>query len=445
MQSVSASRNSASDATLGSSGSAESQSPAGNDFVRPFGPSLPFLPNANLVGPVPDDFDFERHMTVPEGISRLGLPLGIRIRRNAEVERFNDESISETVDVLATPSPRPPDLDVGPALKVTYCYTESEIEELAHSQPLCDSLGPFPPSLIRQIAASRAKGKKEAELLRQVEKDKEKEADSSVRNKLIGTMEMQNPIKRVFGEAKEIVIPTIYLLNIRNRLIPPLHFFTNHRIESVHTSPQTIHTKFVRPFGIEEQSGEKVQLLDLGKMITLWGNDDNHECLSPLRFLEASKNLLAALQLLCKAPSEPRESTEGPTTNSTNYAIEYEQHLSYFKQLDDFEDTFAIWYDFEREARMDILLGNVVFDWAKYAARVHIILQTRQAIVSNAHLPRAKFPRLATSPDVSVARASSSKFFRDGAPACLLCGKPHRLFDHPGNISSFDDGKPLFV
>ncbi|KAG6894838.1 hypothetical protein C0992_004369 [Termitomyces sp. T32_za158] len=412
-RSASASRNSASGPAVvpDSSGTGESQVSTSDSSGRMFGPSLPFLPNANLVGPVPDSFDFERHMTVPEGIARFGIPLGIRIQRNVEIERYNDESISTTVDVLAIPSPRPPDLDVGPALKLSYCYTETELKELANSQALCDSLGPFPPSLIRQIAASRARGKKEAELVRQAEKEKEREIDSSIRNKLLGTMEMQNPVKRVFGEAKETVIPTIFLLNIRNRLIPPLHFFTNNQIELVHTSPQVIHTKFVRLFGIDEQCGEKVQLLDLGKMITLWGNDDVYECLSPLRFLEASKNLLAALQLLCKPPTESTDPLQAPTSNSTNYAIEYKKHLSYFKQMNDFEDTFALWYGFEREARMDILLGNVVFDWAKYAARVHIILQTRQA-VEHTNLPsRSKVPRLSIMHDVSSARAPTNKFF----------------------------------
>ncbi|KAG6876453.1 hypothetical protein C0992_012914, partial [Termitomyces sp. T32_za158] len=356
-------------------------------------------------------FDFEHHMTVPEGIARFGIPLGIRIQRNVEIERYNDESISMTVDILAISSPRPPDLDMRPALKLSYCYMETELEELANSQALCNSLGPFPPSLIRQITTSQARGKKEAELVWQAEKEKEREIDSAICNKLLGTMEMQNPVKRSFGEAKETVIPTIFLLNIRNQLILPLHFFTNNRIKLVHTSPRVIHTKFVRPFGIDEQCGEKVQLLDLGKMITLWGNDDIYECLSPLHFLEASKNLLAALQLLCKAPTEFTDPLQAPTSNSTNYAVEYEKHLSYFKQMNDFKDTFALWYDFKREARMDILLGNVVFDWAKYVACVHIILQTRQA-VEHSNLPsRSKLPQLSIMHDVLSAHAPTDKFF----------------------------------
>ncbi|KAG6895286.1 hypothetical protein C0992_002148 [Termitomyces sp. T32_za158] len=286
-------RNAPSDSTL-SSKNRRSQMSFNETSICVYGPTLPFLENAGILGPIPEGFDFEGRTIMPDGISRFGLPLGIRIQRNVEIERYNER-------------------------------------KLVNSQTLCDSLGPLAPSLIRQITAARAKGKKEAELARQAEKEKEKEVESSLWGKLMGTMEMQKPVRRAFGEAKEIVIPTIYLLNIRNRLIPPLHFFTNSCIELVHTSPQIIHTKFVRPYGVDEQSGDKVQLLDLGKMINLWGNDDTNECLSPLRFLEASKNLLAALRLLCKAPTESLEDTAAPTNNSTNYAIEYERHLTYFK------------------------------------------------------------------------------------------------------------------
>ncbi|KAG6870772.1 hypothetical protein C0992_012503, partial [Termitomyces sp. T32_za158] len=178
------------------------------DAVPIFGPALPFLPNAGIVGLIPEDFNFERHIVVPEGVTQLGLPLGTRIRRNVELEHFNEESIATTVDVMAMPVPRPPDADIGPPLKTPYFYTEEEIKELVGSQALCDSLGPLAPSLIRQIGASRDKKKRDADLARQAEKERDKEVDSSLRNKLLGTMEMQNPIRRVFGEAKEVVIPT---------------------------------------------------------------------------------------------------------------------------------------------------------------------------------------------------------------------------------------------
>ncbi|KAG6895915.1 hypothetical protein C0992_011607 [Termitomyces sp. T32_za158] len=177
-----------------SSENERSQISTGEIQTPTYGPSLPFLPNAGVVGPIPDDFDFERHTAVPGGISCFGLPLGIRIQCNVDIEHYNKESISQTVDVMATLAPRPPDMDIGPPLKIPYYYSESKIGELINSQTLCDSLGPLAPLLIWQITAAQAKGKQEAELAQQVEKDKEKEINSSMRGKLIGTMEMQKPI-----------------------------------------------------------------------------------------------------------------------------------------------------------------------------------------------------------------------------------------------------------
>ncbi|KAG6895793.1 hypothetical protein C0992_012504, partial [Termitomyces sp. T32_za158] len=197
-----------------SQGNQEPRPAIETDAGHPFGPSLLFLPNAGVVGPIPEDFDFQRHIVIPGAVTQLGLPLGTCIRRNVEIECFNEESIASTIDVMAMTVPWPPDADIGPPLKAPYFYTEDEIGELVGSQALCDSLGPFPPSLIRQIVAFRDKGKWDAELARQAEKERDKEADSSLRNKLLGTMKMQNPVRRIFGEAKEVVIPTVYLLNI---------------------------------------------------------------------------------------------------------------------------------------------------------------------------------------------------------------------------------------
>ncbi|KAG6886840.1 hypothetical protein C0992_002074 [Termitomyces sp. T32_za158] len=258
-----------------------------------FGPSLPYLPNTGITGPIPKGFDFDSRMIVPEGITCFSLPLGIRIQHNVGIKQHNDGSIAWTVDVMAMPVPRPPDMDIRPPLMNPFYYSDEEVEELVNSQALCEALGPFAPSLNCQIASSQAK----------------------------------------------------------------------------------IHTKFVHPFGVKEQSGEKVQLLDLAKMISLWGNDDLPECLSPLHFIEASKNL-AALQLLCKAPTISLDALQPPISGLTNYAIEYERHLSYFRQINDFEDTYPYWYKFKKEAHMNILLSNVVFNWSKYAAHAHIILQT---------------------------------------------------------------------
>ncbi|KAG6893655.1 hypothetical protein C0992_009181, partial [Termitomyces sp. T32_za158] len=298
------------------------------------------LPNAGLLGPVPADFDFDARTVVPDGVPRFELPLAVRIQENVDIEKYNNASISKTINVKNTAVPRPADLDVGPPLKSLFFYSDDEVLELANNEDLCSLFAPLPVSLLREIISIRARNKNEAEAERQAQKDREKETDVSTRSKLLGTMEMTNPVERALGEAREVVIPTVYLLNIRNRYSPPLHFFTNARIEQVNNSPQTIHTKVLRPFGAGDDSVEKVQLLDLSKMISLWGNDDTPDCLSPLRFLEASKNFLSALQLLCRPPIDLDNSGQ-PSSRSTNHALEYEKHLNYFKQVEDFEITYS--------------------------------------------------------------------------------------------------------
>ncbi|KAG6887197.1 hypothetical protein C0992_000197 [Termitomyces sp. T32_za158] len=386
-----------------------SQNPASRDSEGDGGPRLRsrFLPNAGLLGPIPAEFDFDARTIIPDGVPRFKLPLAVRIQENVAIECYNNASILKTINVKETAVPCPADLDIGPPLKPLYFYSNDEVDELVNNNALCSLFAPLPASLLREIIAVQARKRDETEAAHQIQKDKERDTDVSTRSRLLGTMEMMNPVERALGEAREVVIPTVYLLNIRNRHPPPLHFFTNARIEQVNNSPQTIHTKVLWPFGAGEDSVEKVQLLDLAKMISLWGNDDSHECLSPLRFLEASKNFLSALQLLCRPPTDLGDSGQ-LSSRSTNHAIEYEKHFNYFKQVEDFETTYPRWYKFERKARLEILMGNVVFSWQKYASRVDVILQSYKVLTEDrrhAYNPTPhKVARTSYSSDVALSR-----------------------------------------
>lgn len=408
----------------------------------------PMLPNAGVPGPIPDDFDFDGRVVLPDGIGHFQLPLTVRVHENAVTESFNDASILQTIRVKNTPVPRPRDLDIGPPLKPIYLYTKDEIQDLIDSETLCSLLSPLPPSLLRDIIATRGQNKKQAEVEHQALKGKDREADDSIRAKLLESMEMANPVKRSLGESRNVVIPTIYLLNVRNRFPLPLHFFTNYHIDLVNNFPQIIHTKVLRSFNSDDKTTDKVLLLDIAKMIQAWGNDDTHSCLTPMRFIEASKNLWEALNLLSKKPSEINP-TDGPTSSSTNHAIEYGKHLNFFQQIENFEDTYPLWYKFEREARLDILMANVVFNWSKYAFRVDVILQSHHALMEDRkRMSKTKVPRTSYLSDATSFRSNSKSnplLFRDTAPACLLCGKTHWFTEHPANSTSFDDGKPLYA
>ncbi|KAG6898910.1 hypothetical protein C0993_002905 [Termitomyces sp. T159_Od127] len=203
--------------------------------------------------------------------------------------------------------------------------------------------------------------------------------------------------------------------------------------KDVNNSPQIIHTKVVWPFGSDDHAVDKVLLLDLAKMIPIWGNNDTHPCLSPLRFLEASKNLLEALKLLGKTPTVP-EPTGVLTSTSTNHAIEYEKHLKFFQQVENFEDSYLLWYKFEREAHLDILMANILFNWQKYALQVDVILQSHRALAEDHKQSyEVKFSRTSSIVDVPSQRSllkQTPNLFWESSPVCLLSGSA----DHGGSV-----------
>jgi hypothetical protein len=84
-------------------------------------------------------------------------------------------------------------------------------------------------------------------LARQAKKEKEKEAETKTRASLLGSMWLANPTPCVMGKYALPVIPTTYLLGIKNKACPPLNFFTNEHIKTVNHSPQNIHIKFSHP------------------------------------------------------------------------------------------------------------------------------------------------------------------------------------------------------
>jgi hypothetical protein len=245
------------------------------------------------------------------------------------------------------------------------------------------------------------------------------------------------------GKCEVPVIPTVYLLGIKNKACPPLNFFTNEHINIVNYSPQEVHVKLARPWGADDPSSEKIPLLDMPKMVSLWGSDDIHSCLTPLRYIEASANFLHALELLSITPNDS-------DSTSTSYAAEFKQHRDFFLQQHDFEATYQYRYSFELESCHDIMKG-VLFDWSVYALRVEVLTHARDLLEHLASAPGCKRPGDWDMPstkeskhslltDVSSTRISSRSSF----PTCFLCGKDYRYRDHPSSLTSFEDGQPLF-
>ncbi|KAF5376497.1 hypothetical protein D9615_008662 [Tricholomella constricta] len=207
--------------------------------------------------------------------------------------------------------------------------------------------------------------------------------------------------------------------------------YTNEHIDTVNYTPQDVHFKLLRPWA-DEDSTEKVQPLDMPKMISMWGSDDTSACLSPFRFVEASGNLLAALELLCD-PSPSVLVTMGSVTppltavtSVPSYASEYRKHRDFFAQLDNFEVTYSDWYPFELKARRDILKG-VLFDWDAYASEV--LLRVRLG-----ELERERRPKRASDSDPSYPNKLSRHSRPDSSPVA------RREFR---NASSVPEGTPF--
>jgi hypothetical protein len=392
-------------------------------------PSAQLL-NAQILGPIPEDFDFSAHLKVLEGIPNFKILLTSHIAKNAEIEKANNNSILQTALVKSTPIPCPDNLDIGPTLKPPSCYSLEELQELIDSETLCTALGPLPVSLIQKIVAKCTKLKTLADVERQANKEKEKEVDSKLRSKLLRTLRLNNPIKHVMAKATDVIILTTYLLGILNKCTPPLNFFTNKHLETVNYRPQDVHTKLTQTLAIEDgaSTAEKVQLLNLLKMIALWGLDDHSSCLTPFCFLEASNNLLKALKMLSTPITSDNEAS------TTTYAIEYSKHHNFFAQHEYFETTYPFWYDFELKAWREILKG-VCFNWDVYALEVTVILQAWELVNQSTtstfkcssqevDFCTPKAARQSVLSDASSACTLTS--FQEGGPTCLLCRQGHQ-------------------
>ena len=118
-----------------------------------------------------------------------------------------------------TPPPHPEDLDIGPSLKTPFCYSSQEFQDLIDSQHYSDSVGPLPASLTQELELACL------------------EAETKTWASLLGSMQLINPTPHIMRKCELPVIPTVYLLGIKNMAMPPLHFFTKEHIRIVNYSP----------------------------------------------------------------------------------------------------------------------------------------------------------------------------------------------------------------
>ncbi|KAE9384035.1 hypothetical protein BT96DRAFT_950849 [Gymnopus androsaceus JB14] len=159
-------------------------------------------------------------------------------------------------------------------------------------------------------------------------------------------------------------------------------------------------------------------------MITLWGSDEIHTCLSPAKWKQATKNLLTALLLLSESLSPTKQLTRH------TFAEEFWKHRKFFTQYGDYEENYQHWYSFERTAHHDILKFSPSSP-LKRTSDSDLCSHTKVAQTLN-NSPGS------SQPDAKPGPRNSSP------PSCLTCCGPHILRDHPAGTTTFADGKPCF-
>ncbi|KAE9384390.1 hypothetical protein BT96DRAFT_1098643 [Gymnopus androsaceus JB14] len=289
-----------------------------------------------------------------------------------------------------------------------------------------------------------------------VEKEKS-EKDKGIKP-VQGSMILDNPSVRTPGQRPAVIIPKIFLHSIANKLYPPLNWFTNDRLEYAQHCLHDLHSKLIHPkVTPSNPSLEKTLVFDMTKMYTLWGSDETHACLTPLKWQEASANMHVALVLLLEhlLPAEQ--------LIHFTYAGEFEKHRSFFIGYKSFEENYAEWYTFKCEARHDIL-QKTLFNAEYYIGQVNGRLHAKEAALSCLSPPSSPMKHHSESDLSSPSKVaqgtndSPSSFKHESTPAraprtpgssssatCITCCGPHKLRDHPLGTTSFADSKPCFL
>lgn len=384
--------------------------------------------NAGTTLPVPDTFDFEAWMKIPPHIPHSGIALRIRNRENCKAELHNEDSKFQTIRCRMDRANHP---DVGLPLMPYYDYAKGELPMMARNEEYEKAMGPVPDFVRLFIDGIRQKEKAKG---------------------VAGSLVLDKPVTRTLGQRPEIGIPNIICHSMVCGFKLPLHFFLDANLEMANFNIADLHTKKLAPeSSLSNPSPTKLLVFDMAKMEELWGNDSSPDCLTPLKWQQASRNLLRTLDIMSEKPAN----TSRPTFHS-----EYKKHLDFFLNVPDFEDCYNDIYPFELKARQELLNGTL-FDADYYARRVDSILDAKRAAAAHLIHPkrsadhsssfdnrvfksRRSYQTQARSATSASTPTSKPSNIQGSPPACIICGGAHRLSDHPTALQSFRDGKPLF-
>lgn len=145
--------------------------------------------------------------------------------------------------------------------------------------------------------------------------------------KLAGSMAMPPPVPHNPTQHMQSDLPDVYLNTIYFKFPYFLNWFTNGRMEIAATEPTKIFTKVHCPLNVAEESvpdAKAVAIFNGVKMVQTWGDNKESDCISPMRWSEASENLYSCVLYLSK------DAEVGAQDQST-FAQEYRKYIDFFQ------------------------------------------------------------------------------------------------------------------
>ncbi|KAJ7669626.1 hypothetical protein B0H14DRAFT_3692258 [Mycena olivaceomarginata] len=283
--------------------------------------------------PLPDAFDYVSWMTPPPDADiPVLMDVKARNKRNIVIDTFNNTSIDTTRAYMeaALQGTLAAGQDVGPKLKAYFRYTEDELETLVVDTDYFALVSPVPPHVALAVFEERRTRKKLAE--------EKKADDEKAKSKgLMKSLVMVNPIQLSAASRPAPSVPEILLVPLRYGTPLPIWWFTNARLRFATESADQMPTKHQHPTS-KDNSAAKVSFVDITKLTKEWGRR-RHDRIQ-LASLSADANDL----------------------NPHTYGGELEKHFNFFKNVDDAEELFEVWYGTEKELRNKIITASATFE-----------------------------------------------------------------------------------
>ncbi|KAJ7169156.1 hypothetical protein C8R43DRAFT_1121042 [Mycena crocata] len=316
------------------------------------------LSKCGLALPLQPDFDHQLHMALkPDKAIPQDMMLQERNAANHHAESRNRASRIETRAHMeaAADGTLAAGQDVGPHIVAYYAYTDAEIEMMIANPDLCKSAwAPLPPMMEIYCGLKRTE-RAAAEKAEVSRKEKEKEDEKKCALSVDGSLIFKDPTPFSLSAKLEVGIPQIFKNHLSNRMLLPLHFWSNEFLLQVIERSEILKTLNVVPIAhilnnaSAADSKTRIMIVDVAKMELVWGPDDGTRGLDPFQWDECFQNMLVGLEPLCPV--------QDPANIIPSYHTELTKHYQFFRNQPEFRKHFELWYDVERDLRYKLFAG----------------------------------------------------------------------------------------